>query len=109
MGAARKLIMPMLITDQTVQEILKLRKIAKFVKEQSKEADSVLDAYESELIEAIVSGKAQIATKHQVAVNETGRRIVSWKECFERHVGKEIAEQIIENTEPTIYRHLILK
>lgn len=95
------------VTDIDVTKVLNLRESKAFLKKRLEQIDSDLESMESELIERIKSG-ASIECKALVSVKTSERRYTSWKKAFLKFAGEQESKKIIDATEPTVTKSLII-
>lgn len=75
---------------------------------QLRALEVAIESAETELKEAIQSGTPIVSLEYTVAINETSRRSPSWKSEFEKLAGKAAAQQVLENTAPSVTQHIVI-
>jgi hypothetical protein len=96
------------ITDIEIQQI-KAKKDARLkLKRRLAEVEQDLKGQEQYLIELLDNG-AEVISEREIKIKNTERRYPSWKEHFISLCGKDLADEVLESTEPKIHRELIIK
>ncbi len=92
-----------------IEKILAMRETQKALRERLALIEKAIGDAEGEVIGLVESGADTTQAGYAVSVSVSERRYPSWKEHFISLMGKEKADQILEQTTPTIYRRLVVK
>lgn len=95
------------ITDIEVMKLMNLRESKTFIKKRLEQIDSDLAALEDDLIARIESG-ARIESHHPISIKTSERRCPSWKEAFITVAGEPEAKKVINSTDPTISKSIVI-
>ena len=96
------------VTSQDVTYFMTLKEKYKDAQDKADKIALELAEIEKVLIDEVSAGITVNVDGYAVAVKETARRCPSWKTYYIAVAGKDAAESVIEATEPTISRHLVV-
>jgi len=96
------------VTASDLQYFAALQESAALLRKKAAEIDLEVHEYELLIMSAVASGEAVDNSCFTVAVKESSRRCPAWKEHYVSLAGKEAAEAILQATEPSITRHVVV-
>lgn len=96
------------VNKNSILEIAERQRKIRSLKKALEKAETELKPIEQEVIEALESGAILEPGSPLASVRTDERRNVPWRAKFEEWNGKEAAEKIIANTEPTITKKLVI-
>lgn len=107
--ARAKVIAPVVnrITASEVESLYALRERKEALVRELAEIDSNHKYQEAELIAKVESGWSREATARPFTVSVDSRRVVRWREEFEREVGVKKTLAVVDRTPPTIYKRVV--
>jgi hypothetical protein len=94
------------ITDIDLQQLKVLKDVRARLKKQLSKIESEVKGQEQNIISMYESG-AELNTSIEFKVKERERRYPSWKEHFISECGKELADQVVSETEPKKYKEIV--
>ena len=97
------------LSQSEVDQYLSLKETQDALKKRLTLIEDALTAVETSIIEQIEGGIDTSRCGYLVSVKTVERRYPAWKEHFINHIGKAVADKILEQTEPKIYRNLLVK
>lgn len=95
------------ITDSKVSAIRRLREHRDELKAKIEDIERGLSELEAEAIAYIEAGGSPLL-EHFMSVEVTTRVIPKWKQEFIKMLGEKAAKTVIDSTEPTTYKKLII-
>lgn len=96
------------IKRQSVEELIALKETKDALIARIEKLDELLANAERSLISLIDQGADASQAGYTLSVRTTERRYPAWKEHFIQHLGQEAARNVLENTEPRVYRSLVV-
>jgi len=103
MSTAKKL----LITDNEISQILSMREMKKKLAKKLDKIEKDLKRYENEMMDLIDLG-CDIDSVFNISISESSKTYPKYKEELEERLGEDVVLEIIENTEPKIFKKLII-
>lgn len=98
-----------IISLTEVNEYLALKESIQALKRRIELLTEGLDQSEKNIIAKLDLGANSFNCGLELTIRESQKRFPAWKEHFLAKCGKEAADEILSNTEPKIYRDLIIK
>ncbi len=95
------------VTDNEVNRIVSLRDSRAILKKRLEEIEANLEQAEEGVIRLVEAGSA-IETTYPIKVKVSERHFPSWKDAFISHLGLTAAAKVLAQTEPRIYKTLII-
>lgn len=97
------------VTDREIETLLLMREEYKTLKGEMDRLKQQLDDHEADIIAWIDAGASVSSRFYGIDVRETERRFPAWKEHVIELAGKDAADDVLEATEPKLYRSLVVK
>lgn len=95
------------ITDNEVNHIVRLRDSRAQLKKRLNEIEAALEHAEEGVIKLVEAG-GLMKTTYPLRVKTSERHFPSWKDAFVSHLGVNAAAKVLAQTEPRIYKTLII-
>lgn len=95
------------ITDNEVNQIVNLRDSRALLKRRLDEIESALEQAEEDVIKLVEAGVV-VKTSYPIKVKTSERHFPSWKDAFISHLGISAAAKVLAQTEPRIYKTLVI-
>jgi hypothetical protein len=92
-----------------VEKVLALRETHKALKDRLELMDKALREAEGDVLAKLDAGADLAHCGYAVSVQVVERRYPAWKEEFIARLGKAHAGEVLESTEPTVYRKVVVK
>lgn len=92
-----------------IEKILAMRESQKALRDRLALIEQAISDAEKEVIGLVEAGADLSQAGYAISVSSSERRYPAWKEHFIEFAGKQKADQILEETEPTLYRRLVVK
>lgn len=104
-SAARKLG----ISNQDIEMLLSQREAEKRLKHLLERVQESLREIEDDLVARLDRGADVSGCTYALRIRESARRFPAWKEHFINLAGKDAADQVLEQTEPKMFRNLVVE
>ena len=95
------------VTDNEVNRIVNLRDSRALLKKRLEEIEANLEQAEEGVIKLVEAGSI-VSTTYPIRVKTSERHFPSWKDAFISHLGLTAAAKVLAQTEPRIYKTLII-
>lgn len=96
------------VNSEEILDLTLKRETLTALKRRYEEMEGIVKASEQALIAKVGQG-AEIPHGFNLVISQKEIRHVSWKTEFAAVAGTEAVDSILSRTEPTIYRHLVIK
>jgi hypothetical protein len=99
----------LVVSGYEIQTFLAKRESLRKIRLLVSRIEESLRAAEEDLIAKLDRGADVSGCEYGLRVKETHRRFPAWKEHFIAALGKDAADQVLESTEPKLYRNLVIE
>lgn len=97
------------VVNSDIEHVLSLREARANLKKKLEMVDTAIEDAEQAIMTAIENGADLSHCQYTVDVKEVTKRYPAWRDHLIQHLGKAKADQILEETEPKVYRNLVIK
>jgi len=96
------------VTDEQISRILSLREMKKALSKKLDKLEDELKSNESQIIELIECG-CEVDSEFNISINESSKVYPKYKEEIENRLGDKVLKEIINSTQPKLFKKLIIK